>query len=391
VKKLPVALQTTLVGALGGFLGFVFSEIVIGYGESENMVQALFSTAAWTAAIMVPLTLLLLAAENVLGLRGRWWRDLGRIWLPALLLGFLSGALAQLFYSLAVGDSDASPRLARAVSWGLMGAGVGLVLGLADRSWKKAGRGLLGGLVGGFLGGLVFDSFAGLRFGENDTGTLARLVGITVLGAAIGFMLRLSQELFKSAWLLGTTTGPYEGKQYVLAKNQVSVGRSDGQDISLYHDRDVPLKAGQLVRQGKEWVWEGEAVEINGQRVTQAPVQSGDRLRFGNNVFVFQEKGQVAPGGSRERLALHGDDQVVVLPVPLKRVVLGSTGPQAVKGEGVLPRHAELRFQNGELNLHAFGPATVNDQPLAPGTSRSVRAGDLLQLGSVSLALLKQK
>ncbi|MBB6017411.1 FHA domain-containing protein [Deinococcus radiopugnans] len=392
--KVPVTLQTSLVGGLGGLLGALLSERLMGSAGGETALQAMLSTAAWTALVMLPLTLLLVAAENVLGLRGRWWRDLGRVWLPALLLGALSGALAQLFYGLALNMSDVSPRLVRGLGWGLMGAGVGLVLGLADRSWKKAGRGLLGGVVGGTVGGLVFDNFAGLTLGADDTGALARLVGLTVLGAAIGFTLQLSQELFKSAWLLGTTTGPYEGKQYVLGKDTVTVGRSDGQDISLYHDRDVPLKAGQLVRRGNAWAWEGETVEINGQRVSQGLVRGGDRLRLGNNEFIFQEKGQVQGKAAQElseRLLLHGDTQVIALPVPLSRVTLGSHGPQAVQGPGVLPRHAELQVQNGELILRALGPTSVNEEPVTTGQRKAVRAGDLLQFGGVSLALLRAK
>ncbi|KEF34349.1 hypothetical protein RDMS_08090 [Deinococcus sp. RL] len=392
--KLPVTFQTTVVGACGGLLGALLSEVLLGSAGEETALQAIVSTAAWTALVMLPLTLLLVAAENVLGLRGRWWRDLGRVWFPALLLGALSGALAQLFYGLALNTSDVAPRLLRGVGWGLLGLGVGLVLGLADRSWQKAGRGALGGLVGGTLGGLAFDSFAGLALSENDTGTFARLVGLTVLGAAIGFMLRLSQELFKKAWLLGTTTGPYEGKQYVLTKNVVTVGRSEAQDISLYHDRDVPLRAGQLVRRGKDWLWQGEAIEINGQRVTEGPLRGGDRLRLGNTVFIFQEKGQSQGSAAQElheRLLLHGNAQVIELPVPLRRVTLGSRGPQAVQGAAVLPQHAELRVQDGELTLKALGPLTVNEEPLPVGQSRPLRAGDLLQLGDVSLALLRVK
>lgn len=390
--RLTVALQTTLVGAAGGFLGFMLSEVLEGQGESASWLAALQSTAVWTALIMLPLSLTLMAAENVLGLRGRWWRDMGRICLPALLLGAVSGAVAQLCYGLALSLTDVPPRLVRGLGWGLMGAGVGLVLGLADRSWKKAWHGVLGGAVGGTVGGLVFDSFVGLSVGAGDPGTLARMFGITVLGAAIGFMLRLSQDLFKQAWLMGTTTGPFEGKQYVLSKDTVTVGRSDSQDIVLFQDQDVPLQAGQFVRRGKEWLWEGGTAELNGQRVTQATVHSGDRLRFGTNEFVFQEKGgEVAGGALQERLALHADQQVIALPVAFTRVVLGSAGSQPIRGEGVLPKHAELRVQNGALSIHAFGPVAVNEQVLPPGQSTPVRAGDLLRLGTVSLAILRVK
>ncbi|WP_291424864.1 FHA domain-containing protein [Deinococcus sp.] len=390
-------LLTTLLGALGGFLGFVLSEMLRGGGgPQETGLSVLWFTAQWTAVLMLPLTLVLAAADNVLGLRGKWWRGLARIFIPALLLGLVSGAFAQAFYSLGLA-LGAPPRLTRATGWALMGAGVGLVLGLLDRSWANAWRGMLGGAVGGFFGGLVFDSFTGLSLDENDSGVLARLVGLTILGAAIGFMLRLSQELFKTGWLMGTTTGKYEGKQYILNKPAVSIGRSDGNDISLYHDQTVPMQAGTLRRiagSGQAWHWQssGETggVLINGRLVQQAQLRHGDRLRLGSTELLFQEKGKAAPDTPfTQALTLHSNEQATQLPTPFKHLTLGTAGDVRLAGADILPRHAEIEVKNGALMLHALAPLRLNDQPVAAGTRVPLRPGDLLTLGQTDFALLR--
>ncbi len=390
-------LLTTLLGALGGFLGFVLSEMLRGGGGHETGLSLLWFTAQWTALLMLPLTLVLAAADNVLGLRGQWWRGLARIFIPALLLGLFSGAFAQAFYSLGLA-LDAPPRLTRATGWALLGAGVGLVLGLLDRSWANAWRGMLGGAVGGFFGGLVFDSFTGLSLGESDSGVLARLVGLTILGAAIGFMLRLSQELFKTGWLMGTTTGKYEGKQYILNKPAVSIGRSDGNDISLYHDQATPMQAGTLRRVtgsgGQAWHWQGSgdtgSVLINGRPVQEAQLHHGDRLRLGSTELLFQEKGKAAPNAPfTQALTLHGNQQVALLPAPFKHLTLGTAGDVRLAGADIMPRHAEIDVKDGVLMLHALAPLRLNDQPVVAGTRVPLRPGDLLTLGQTDFALLR--
>lgn len=382
-------LQTTLLGALGGFLGFLLSELLSGDFGHGNAVGLILQTTLWTALLMLPLTLVLLAADNVLGLRGRWWRGLATVIIPALILGGLSGAIAQTFYGLALGVG-LPRRLMRAFGWALMGAGVGLLLGLNDRSTVKALRGMLGGAVGGFIGGLVFDSFAAIRFGESDTGTFPRAIGLTILGAAIGFMLRLTQEFFKTAWLMGTTTGKYEGKQYILTKPVVTVGRSDGNDISFYHDQTVPMQAGALRRDGQTWRWQGESIHLNGRPTTAGELHHGDRLRFGETELLFQEKGKVAPDAAyTQPLLLRSNSGVVALPTSFRHLTLGTRGDVALTGTGIAPQHAEVTVKDGALTLRALQPLLVNDQNVLAGSSVPLRAGDLLTIGDTDFALVR--
>src|SRR6185312_4882973 len=136
--------------------------------------------------------------------------------LPALplfaVLGFLSGATAQLFYGLIPSS------LTRGLAWGFWGVAVGAGIGMLRRDFAQTLRGAFGGALGGFIGGFIFNSLAALTAGDDaatDGGALSRAVGLMITGAMIGLMIRVVQDALRSAWLEGITTG-YEGKQYPL-------------------------------------------------------------------------------------------------------------------------------------------------------------------------------
>jgi pSer/pThr/pTyr-binding forkhead associated (FHA) protein/uncharacterized protein YegL len=246
---------------------------VLGGGLARGALTALILAAA------------LLIAENVLGLRGRWWRDLAWIPLVAAVLGAGGALVGQLLFGLFGGGT-----IARALGWALFGVAAGAMLGLADRSSSKATRGAVGGAIGGFLGGFVFDILAqGLQGGLGEV--LARVLGLGALGFAIGLMLQLAQQALKTAWLSGITTGPYEGKQYILGKPVVTVGRSDGNDIGLYREKTLALKAGAFAFNQGRWTYSGEAIEVNGSSTSSATLTGGDTIQFGKTQFLFEERG----------------------------------------------------------------------------------------------------
>ncbi len=246
---------------------------VLGGGLARGALTALILAAA------------LLIAENVLGLRGRWWRDLAWIPFVAAALGAGGALIGQLLFGLFGGGT-----IARALGWALFGAAAGAMLGLADRSRSKATRGAVGGAIGGFLGGFVFDILAqGLQGGLGEV--VAGVLGLGALGFAIGLMLQLAQQALKTAWLSGITTGPYEGKQYILGKPIVTVGRSDGNDIGLYREKTLALKAGAFAFNQGRWTYSGEPVEVNGSSTPSATLTGGDTIQFGNTQFLFEERG----------------------------------------------------------------------------------------------------
>ena len=258
-----------------------------GGAGSSNPLEAF--ARAWGLGMLLGLSLgaALLIAENVWGLRGRWWRDANWVPLGAALLGALGAIIGQLVYGL-LPDSPTS----RAWGWAILGAAVGAMLGLADRSKAKAGRGAFGGFAGGLAGGLVFDVLSRfLTFGGGDTGIIARVLGLAVLGFAVGLMVQVVQQALKTAWLSGITTGPYEGKQYILGKPVVTVGRSDGNDIGLYREKNLGLKAGVFSFNAGRWAYAGEALQINGSSQIKVILSSGDTIRLGDTEFIFEDKG----------------------------------------------------------------------------------------------------
>ncbi len=359
------------------------------FRQAERAIRQLFGNRApvstgralqeaflWGALVALGLGLVLLVGQNILTLRGRWFRDLGWVPFGAALLGGVSALVGQLL--LVTGSG-------RGLGWAVLGAGTGLFLGLADRSRSRALRGSLGGAAGGLVGGLVFEGLLG------GSGTVARLVGFAVLGAAIGLMVQWAQQAFKKAWLVGLTTGPYEGKEYILTKPVVTVGRSDANDIGLYRERDLPLKAGVLRLDHGQWRWDGATILVNGQGTTQQALQPGDRLGFGATEFLFQVRGALPPE-AREAWVLHSNQESYALPFPLQQAVIGSGQRCEVRIPGLADQHAEIRLDTEGLKLMVLAtPARLNQQSLKVGQRVALKAGDLLELGTEELALARQR
>ena len=373
-----------------------------GGAGSSNPLEAF--ARAWGLGMLLGLSLgaALLIAENIWGLRGRWWRDLNWVPLGAALLGALGAIIGQLVYGL-LPDSPTS----RAWGWAILGAAVGAMLGLADRSKTKAGRGAFGGFAGGLAGGLVFDFLSKfLTIGEGDTGILARVLGLAVLGFAVGLMVQVVQQALKTAWLSGITTGPYEGKQYILGKPVVTVGRSDGNDIGLYREKNLGLKAGAFSFNAGRWTYSGEALQINGSSQTNAVLSSGDTIRLGDTEFVFEDKGSpqtqaenqpeqpetrapvIAPtpipvsGPTRWKLI---GDPILEISAPAK-LTLGrlSDNNLVIDDANVSSHHATLEATNDTINVTDLGSTNgtkLNGTLLEANKPVSAKAGDALEFG----------
>jgi pSer/pThr/pTyr-binding forkhead associated (FHA) protein/uncharacterized protein YegL len=374
-----------------------------GGAGSSNPLEAF--ARAWGLGMLLGLSLgaALLIAENVWGLRGRWWRDLNWVPLGSALLGALGAIIGQFVYGL-LPDSPT----ARAWGWAILGAAAGAMLGLADRSRAKAGRGAFGGFAGGLAGGLVFDVLSRfLTFGGGDTGIVARVLGLAVLGFAVGLMVQVVQQALKTAWLSGITTGPYEGKQYILGKPVVTVGRSDGNDIGLYREQNLGLKAGAFNFSAGRWTYAGEALQINGSSSTNAVLSSGDTIRLGDTEFIFEDKSnpQVQPENQDEQPAPRAP---VVAPVPvsspmkwklngdpileitaLTKLTLGRVADNnlVIDDANVSSHHATLEATNDTINVTDLGSTNgtkLNGVMLEANKTVSAKVGDTLEFGDRS-------
>jgi pSer/pThr/pTyr-binding forkhead associated (FHA) protein/uncharacterized protein YegL len=350
----------------------------------------------------------LLIAENTLGLRGRWWRDLLWVLPMSALLGLGGALLGQALFAI-FGDA------ARVVGWAVVGTIAGAVLGLADRSRAKALRGAIGGTVGGVVGGLVF-SLLGGAFSSGALELLGRLLGFAALGFAVGLMLQLVQQALKTAWLTGITTGVYEGKQYILGKPVVTVGRSDGNDIGLYREKNLALKLGAFKFVGGRWRYEGEPVPINGNPSSNALLSSGDTIKLGATEFLFESKGDSSSSIPEENSQPEIQPQMpdpVPLPVspppapkpwrlvgaetlelPFGVVTLGR-GEQnslVVREASVSTEHARLEVIVGSLtitDLDSTNGTFLNGQQLPANQPFVVEEDAKLTLGAVEFRVAK--
>jgi uncharacterized protein YegL len=430
------------LGQVTGNLGLVFPTSAGNFSEAfqraDRAIKQLFSGGGNTsrgfvdalvlgALVTLALGSALLVAENMLGLRGRWWRDLGWVAPMSAVLGIGGALLGQGIFAL-LPDAPSS----RAVAWAVVGAIAGGVLGLAERSRAKALRGTLGGAVGGYLGGFVFSVLTG-TFSGGVLELISRLLGFAVLGFAIGLMLQLVQQALKTAWLTGITTGPYEGKQYILGKPVVTVGRSDGNDIGLYREKTLALNVGAFQFQTGRWQYRGNPIEINDALTNEATLSSGDTVKLGGTSFIFEERGKnntpeptssapespepepVAPAlntpepvSSAPVPQVEPAPQPVVVPPPAKRwrlfgeellelptgrVTVGRNDDNrlVLANVSISGHHALLEVLPNALFVTDLGSTNgtlLNDQPLPEGTPTPVNEGDRLTFGALQFRVM---
>ncbi len=309
-------LKTIGVGALAGLLSFGCSEWVqnaIDRSHDGGITHALAVSSLWVAINGLVQGVVLLSWDNASSLRGKWHRDLAPGAPLFAFFGLASGALAQIIYSIGMafvlanapgsldGELSGSTLLAasliRGIGWAFFGAGIGLSIGVLRGDKGQMLRGGLGGAIGGFIGGLGFN-FISLMLGGNNpnaSDVLPRAIGVILLGAFLGGALRLVGEVLKSAWLLGISTGPYEGKEYPLGKARVSVGRANNCDLSLFRDESLAPQVGALAFQNGAWWWQGEPISINGIAQSNVQLQPGARLQIGQTLFRFNDRSKSAP------------------------------------------------------------------------------------------------
>ena len=427
------SLWAALAGAGGGLLSFPVGEIVGNLTGATSDVPAtdtiglIVGAALWSGAIGLTIGAAILVYDNLHSLRGQWHRDLW-LALPLLFaLSFMGGVAGQISFTLIQNS------ITRGIGWALMGAAVGVGVGAVRRDMLQAARGAMGGALGGFIGGFIFDGL--LAISDAGGGSLSRLVGQIVMGALIALLMRVVQDALKSAWLLGISSGPYEGKEYPLNTARVSVGRDDSNAIALFREESLPPKMGALVFQNQTWFWKGEAIGINGVPQENAPVQAGDTLQIGATKFRFQSRSAhsnaptyrappvvpaplayvpppqsaptVADWGSAPTNSAHAPTirattpslsltslggKTLAIPSCEQPITLGRTGANAVviADAGVSSRHAQLQWKMGALYLCDLGSTNgtfVNGEKLAPNVERKLNVGDRLRFGKLDFVV----
>ena len=209
----------------------------------------------------------------------------------SLVIGFASGYLAQTMYSEMLGDDPAefTAALTRGLGWAIMGLGIGIAVGLIKPEKKRILFCALGGLVGAFIGGFLFNYVCDVI--PNDI--VARGVAIIIMGALIGVGVGLLEQFAKAAWLK-VIRGEFEGKEYLVFAGTTSIGNNGKNTIVLFKDKLVGPHHCDIKLEGSKYVLTDCGTPlgtiVNGQKITRHILRQGDAIAIGNSVLVFNMK-----------------------------------------------------------------------------------------------------
>lgn len=182
----------------------------------------------------------------------------------------------------------------RGLAWMLAGMAMGLGQGVALRSGRLFLYGFLGGAIGGLLGGLLFDPIDLLLLGvDKPSAHWSRLIGLCVIGAGVGVMIGVVELLARDAWL-NMVKGPLAGKEFLIFKDLLHLGASPRSDIYLFNDDEVAERHA-IIRAAADH-YEIEAVDsmwpvlLNGRPVGRSRLRHGDQITLGQTVFSFHRR-----------------------------------------------------------------------------------------------------
>lgn len=221
--------------------------------------------------------------------------------------GLAGGFIGQLFFGL----SDGKWPSLLVFGWTL----TGLLIGMAPSAFdflaavlrneerhgarRKLRNGLIGGAVGGVVGGLVSLFLRGAWAGVFKSSNVDELwspsaTGFVALGACIGLSVGLAQVILKEAWVR-VDAGFRPGRELILTKPEVTLGRAESCDVGLFGDAAVEKVHARISRQGGRYLLADAGTAggtfLNGTRLTApAPLRDGDRIQVGNCVLTFGER-----------------------------------------------------------------------------------------------------
>jgi pSer/pThr/pTyr-binding forkhead associated (FHA) protein len=306
-----------ILGAVGGFIGFVIQEITVNHSlllaPSEAVRQMTFFGIIIGICIGLSLGLVegLVTGRSELLLRGA---------LMGAVLGGVSGAIGvylagEIYDAILMGQNPGMLQglgllgfildvFARTIGWMFFGGFIGAAVGASLLSWKRVRNGLIGGLVGGALGGMIFDLAAELiaqplmtmqgAGGVHEVGGPSRAIGITSIGLFTGLFIGLAEEWFKEAWVV-VTSGRKEGRKIILANSMSYIGRDERADVPVFADPTLtPQHVAIQEENGRRFLVFGghppvpvvNGVPVQGRQL----LKDGDVLQIGTVNIIFHEK-----------------------------------------------------------------------------------------------------
>jgi hypothetical protein len=177
----------------------------------------------------------------------------------------------------------------------VMGAGIGVVEGLYERSPAKLRNGLIGGAVGGLAGGFFFDPIQNAI--HSQSGMSSRATAFVILGMCIGILIGLVKVVLKQAWLT-VLDGYRPGRQLILSEGQALLGRGEWVALPFMGtgDNELEFEHATIVREGNGRFVLEDKNSRTGTSVNNSPVKGrvtlndNDIIRIGGNSIQFSQR-----------------------------------------------------------------------------------------------------
>ncbi len=177
--------------------------------------------------------------------------------------------------------------VSRAIGWAVLGIFVGAVEGIRAVSPKKILVGILGGFVGGLAGGFALE-YSRLLIPQL---ALSRLIGLVILGLAIGLFYGLIEQGMAFG-IIRILTGELKGKEFLLNQGRMRIGKSKRNEVALPayadladHQAQIKIVKGDVVLTNLE---PKLPMLVNEQKVQEQRLKLGDVIKIGSAKIFFK-------------------------------------------------------------------------------------------------------
>jgi hypothetical protein len=285
----------TLTGALGALAAWFILDVGLQIQIDDPYLDSALNGALVGLAVGI-------AINGFAGLiEFKLWAVVRGI-LIGLTAGLIGGALGLLIGELLYQHFGQS-ELLRILGWAIFGLFLGLADGLLARSSRRILYAGIGGLLGGLMGGVV----SSLLWRFTDLPNTSRALGYALLGALVGLFIGLLPTVLRNALSYASlkviSSGRNEGKERLIDKKRILIGSEARCDLPLYGDPEIIRQHAVIEQLGDQFILRplGDAIVVMNDRgsklptrITQSVLQKEDQFQIGGETLIFRKKSSEA-------------------------------------------------------------------------------------------------